>query len=486
MAAIEPHDLDAEGVVLSMVMLNAEALDRVRDIVTSEDFYSDANRQIYAAALALDARGDLIDAVSIAGYLRSVDRLSQVGGTPYLIQITDMVPATAHFEQHALTVARHAKRRRVRRLAISVAIEALDPDASDVDEWAQSVEARVFEAVGENRQANTISTAADLGQMVSDEILANQGDEQMRELLALGAPISTGLQGLDRRLGGGLRPGTFWVVAGRPGMGKTSVVMGIATHIAQQGIGVHFCSLEMYREQVARRFISQVARVNMDHMLSMENNGAKIDDRVLDRVLKAIGGFKKLPITIDDRPKMTMAQVASSFRRGARQLLRDYNTERVGMLIVDYLQIMNHDQRLGETETTAIGRTTAECVAFAKKHRIVLVAISQFNRDGDTSRPKLSDLRGSGAIEQDAFGVISVYREDEAKQRDYRDPDRDHIAELGVLKVRAGGSVGVERCRFDGPTQRFFDDTALQYSSAQERRLAQTADGVSDGFQTGF
>jgi replicative DNA helicase len=466
---VPPNDLDAEAAVLSATLLSAEAFDRVQEVLLPEHFYADANRRIFEAVLDLQSTGKPVDLVSVAGWLRDRERLAQVGGTPYLAQLADATPAVAHVAR----VIREKWRLR-QTIATCQQYAALGySEAGDVQVFVDQVEQAVFD-IARIPEGSTIVPVKDAIHGAF-QILA---EAARRGGAITGTP--TGFTRLDRQIAG-LHPGDLYIVAGRPGMGKTSLVLNMAVNVAmprrralddsddpyaeaeveEPGDGVAFFSLEMPREQLASRLLAVEARVDVARIRSGD---MRRED--WNKLTDAAARLGRLPIWLDDTPALTLLDLRAKIRRLQADLKRvdgAGGVKKLGLVAVDYLQLMQgrRDAPSREQEISELSRGLKQ---LAKEMQVPVLALSQLNRSVETratkdKRPQLSDLRESGAIEQDADTIVFIYR-DEYYFRD--SPDRG-IAELIIAKQRNGptGSVKVkftsEYTRFDNLAEGEYD-----------------------------
>ena len=452
---VPPSDLDAEAAVLSAILLSAQAMDEIA-FFEAKHFYADANRLIYQAATELRAEGRPIDIVSVAGYLRDRERLQHAGGTPYLAQLSDATPAVAHIADHARTIVRKWELRQVIALAQSIAAEGYS-DVGDVDDWKQSVDARMFATT---RSQDREDRLVILGDATRDAITVMQARSLRKGLVLTG--VTTGLPTLDARLGG-LEASRAYVIAARPGIGKTAAATGIALACAKNphpenpeglGDGVVFISVEMPRQQIAFRVLSQISRIDSVKLIR-----GRITSEDWERVMETQLKIMRLPVVIEDSSDHTPSSIRAAFRMGQRRLWDRYGKQlKVKLCAIDYLQLLSarsmSDNR--EQEIAAIARG---CKAMAKDEDIAVLELAQVNRDCEKrpdKRPMLSDLRESGAIEQDADCVIFLYREDYYRPKGQ---DKDDKAEFIVSKLRDNGGPGIVHVRFNPKTVQFYEDS---------------------------
>jgi replicative DNA helicase len=459
-----PHDLDAEAAVLSAILLDRDALDRVLEVLKPEHFYSEANARIFQAAQRLAADLMPIDMVSVASWLRDREWLQKVGGTAYLARIADATPAVGHVGAHAKVV--HEKWRK--REAITLCQRTTAELYGDCGDFQAFI-------VGHAEQVDTIAQGGETRrQLVSASDVLQDVFKTIRDAAERGVRItgiSTGYERLDARTAG-LHEGDLTIVAARPGMGKTSFVLNIAVNVAsprvvtvpprdgvgpstehsERGDGVCVFSLEMPREQLATRMVCSEGRVDLGLVRQglLQNSDWK-------KLTEAASFLSTLPIWIDDTPAINLAVLRSKIRRKQAEYNRDATdtqpARRVGLVMVDYLQLMKgrEDVNSREQEISEISRGLK---ALAKELGLPIIALSQLNRAVETrgkdKHPQLSDLRESGAIEQDADNIIFITRPD------YYDPQTDQkgIADLDIAKQR-NGPTGRIKLRFSASCTRF-------------------------------
>lgn len=440
-----PHDLEAEAAVLSAVVLDETALDKVEDILRPEHFYSEAHRRIYEAAQALRAAGSPVDMVQAMTWLRDRDRLAQVGGAAYLTEVVNAAPAVANVRAYAETVVDKAMARRV----ISVCQTFTAVGYSDYGSAMEYV-GNLARDVNEIAMAgDTAATSSTIGVIIADNVRA----------AAAAADKGTGVLGLptgfDRydRLTSGLHDGELTVVAARPGMGKTSLVLQMAITVAggEDADGhpnaVGFFSLEMPRAQIGMRSLCCQGKVDVARF-----RAGMLNDTDWSRLQNAASALNGRALTVDDQGGISLVQLRAKARRMMSEAI--LAGQRLRLLVIDYLQLMGGSgkEQNREQEISEISRGLK---ALAKELGLPIIALSQLNRAVETrgeknKRPILSDLRESGAIEQDADNVCFIYRDDYYNKDS---PDRN-LAELILAKQRNGPNDTV-KVRFDGQYTRF-------------------------------
>lgn len=424
-AAAEPSDLEAERALLGAILLGEQwgqsVLPAVSAIVRRADFYSPACALVFEAIESIAARvGETIDAVTLASELRSRDRLNAAGGLQYLGSLIDHATSPATAEQHARLVADAAHRRRV----IAAAREAIDHATRGGRSWAGDVSKRLGAALDSRADSVPALTLRDRVGVVADRMALR------RSAGASERGLSTGLRALDRMTPGGLLPGQLIVLAGRPGLGKTSLFLQLALHAASAGKGAALLfSLEMDPDELVERALC--ARALVDSARAAEGQLSESD---ADAILEAVPQLERLPVLFDPRSRLRMADVRA-------RVLSLRSREPLAFVGLDYLQLLEDDSS-ADTREEAIASATRECKLLAKEAGVPLLLLSQFNRanEKDKRPPRISDLRGSGAIEQDADKVWMIHSE-------APDEDAEPEVEIIVGKQRKGPK-GPARVRF--------------------------------------
>jgi len=434
---LPPHSLDTEAAVLSALLLHPDAIAEVEPVVSPADFYASANRTIAETIWALDAAGDPVDVSTVAHRLHVHGKLDAVGGAPYLGQIIDATPAVAHVEAHARIVADLAAVRRVQAACATVRAGGFG-DLADVPTWLASAERQLGEALDRREVAETQAT-------VSEAAAAEYTELSKRDAPRDIVGLPTGIPGLDRTLRG-LQDGNLYIDAARPGVGKTALAGQIALHVAprlaREGRAVFFASLEMPRGQLMQRLLTQQSGVSHDAVVTRRIAGS--DWGPLANAVEQIGA---MPIVLDDRSGIGPHQLRSAVRRGMRRLP---GNPRPGLVIVDYLQLMATPGGRGRNQTREdeVAGFSRALATMAKEWSCPVLALSQLNRDSTKTgrRPQLSDLRESGAIEQDAYAVLFLHALDDGGAR-----------ELIVAKHR-NGDTGIVRARYMGEVLRLREE----------------------------
>ena len=456
---VPPNDLDAEGVVLSAIMLDKAALDICREWVRPADFFADANRRIYEAACELESEGKVPTVPAVAGFLRDRGVLNQVGGTPYLAQLCDATPSFAHVDQFAKRIAEKARLRAVIATCSTFAAEGYG-DVGDVPEWLQTVEARVYEVTQQGHRDETMTLLGEAARETLDTARA------MRDRKGGITGYSTGIFWFDK-LTDGLHPGNLYTLAARPGQGKTALAMQIAAHVARGSQAQRWCaaqprrlvvfvSIEMPKAQLVPRVLAQDSNIDAKMIAR-----GKLTDQQWKDLAASVERCGKMPMAIDEAGTQTLASIRSSVRRGLARLRKKFGDLPIGLIVVDYIQIVSGDdaskRRNKENEISEISGGLRR---MAKEFACPLLMLSQLNRECEKrpdKRPLLSDLRDSGSIEQDSFGVFFLYRDDLYKKES---EPLDGSAEILVRKIRQNGTTGVAHLRFTGETMNFYHEQA--------------------------
>ena len=432
---LPPQNVDAEQSVLGAIMLDKNAIINAADILVGDDFYKPAHSKIYEAMLALYEKREPIDILSVTEKLKSENVLKAVGGQSYLTQLIDAVPSAAHVEHYAKIV----KEKKVLRDLIKTSAEITEDafsSANDVDDILDAIEQKIF-AISQRSFSQKFSPLKDELKGAFERIeRLHSGEGAMR-----GVP--TGFAGLDNMLSG-FQKSDLVILGARPSLGKTSLALDIARHVAvKENIPVGIFSLEMSREQIVDRLISSEAQIPLWEL----RTGRLKADEDFGLIQHALDHLSRAPVYIDDSPSPTVLQMRSM----ARRLQAEHG---LGLIVVDYLQLIQprmHSDNIVQ-QVTEFSRGLK---SMARELNVPVLALSQLSREvdkRDNKRPRLSDLRESGSIEQDADVVMFIYRKD----RNVANPgmEDDDTAEIIVAKHR-NGPVGTVKLKFD-PTKASF------------------------------
>lgn len=442
---VPPHSVEAEQAVLGGLMLDNNTWDTVADRITAEDFYRRDHQLIFTAIAELAGRSEPSDAVTLAEYLDRAGVQGETGGLAYLASLVQDTPSAANIRAYAEIVRERAQMRRLIRVGGEIAASVYDNEGRTASELVDEAERRVFEIAEAGRKVGSgfVPLVQILGPTIDliDKRHQNQG--------AL-TGVSTGFTELDR-MTAGLQPGDLIVIAGRPSMGKTTLAINIAENAAiSAGTRVAVFSMEMSREQLALRMISSLGRVNQSHLRT-----GMFGDQEWSCINSAISLMKNAPIFIDDTGALTPTEI----RARARRLKREHG---LGLIVVDYLQLM---QVAGtkENRATEISEISRSLKALAKELSVPVIALSQLNRSVEQrqeKKPVMSDLRESGAIEQDADLIMMIYREEVYDQN----TTRKGIADIIIAKQR-NGPIGDVALTFLGEYTKFENFAPESYGS---------------------
>ena len=430
-----PHDIEAEEAVLGSLLIDGECVARLSSL-KGEDFYRERNRICFDAALALFQRDQAVDQVTLAGELARTERLDLVGGMAYLSHLVSITPTSVHAEDYAQIISRTSNMRRLIDAGNRI-VELGYGDTEDLEATMRQAEDALFTVRGPGQSQGFVALRE-----IYDQYLQEQASAAADPEFA-GMPIMSGFPDLDECLGG-LQRADLVILGARPSMGKSSLAVNMAVNAAKSGQTCGVFSLEMTREQLAMRILASEAGID-SHRLRLGLYTHLEENRIID----SIGSLSDLPVFIDDTPYQGMVEMRGKARRLALE-------QGLDLLVVDYLQLVQGKQRWGQSnrvqEITEISR---ELKVLASDLRVALIACSQLNRmveNRPNNRPRLSDLRDSGSIEQDADVVMFIHREDiytTEEEWTQMHPGQEYpknIAELIIAKHRKGptGSIHLE------------------------------------------
>ncbi len=435
---IPPHSIEAEQSVLGGLLLDNTAYDRIADIIAEGDFYRDEHRRIFRQISKLLERGKPADAVTVAESLDLAGEAKETGGLAYLGELAANTPSAANIRRYAEIVRERAVLRQLVTVGDEIAGSALNPLGRDPKQLLDEAEAKVF-AIAEGGLQKK-------GDFQHINPLLMQVVERVQELHDRDNPsdvtgIPTGYHDLDSRTSG-LQPGDLLIIAGRPSMGKTAFALNIAEHVALEvGLPVAVFSMEMGGTQLAMRMLSSVGKLNAQNVRT-----GRLTNDDWQRLTFALGKMHEAPMYIDETPALNPIDLRARSRRLYRQC------GKLGLIVIDYLQLMSSAGQ-GENRATEISEISRSLKGLAKELNVPVVALSQLNRSLEqrpNKRPVMSDLRESGAIEQDADVIMFIYR-DEVYNPDT--PDKG-TAEIIIGKQR-NGPIGTVRLTFVGEYTRF-------------------------------
>ncbi|CUT17902.1 MULTISPECIES: replicative DNA helicase [Candidatus Ichthyocystis] len=436
---IPPHSVDAEQAVLGGLMLDSSVWDKVVDVLSESDFYRDDHRLIFSHIMKMIDLSRPIDLVTVSESLERSDHLEHVGGVAYLAAVTKNTPSAANIRHYAEIVRDRAILRRLITLSSEIAELAFHPRGRVASDILDESERKIFEIA--ERGGKGFTGFTDI-QVVLDEVM-----ERLQEIQESGPSNITGVPAgyadLDE-MTSGFQPGDLIIIAGRPSMGKTAFSLNIAEYVAvQQMLPVGIFSMEMSNTQLAMRMISSMSRLNQRKV-----RNAQLTNDEWERLVTSFGLLKDAPIYIDESAALNSYEVRARVRR----LHRHYGGK-LGLVIVDYLQLMSSTGSQSDTRATAVSEISRSLKALAKEVNCPVIALSQLSRrveERGDKRPQMNDLRESGAIEQDADLILMLYR-DEYYNRDSREKG---VCEVIIGKQR-NGPVGTVRLHFSGDITRF-------------------------------
>lgn len=445
---VPPHSIQAEQSVLGGLMLDNQTWDSVADKVVETDFYRRDHQLIFRAIAQLAEKQDPFDVVTLSEVLESTGELKDVGGLAYLGMLAKDTPSAANIVAYANIVRDRSVLRQLIHIGTEISDSAFSTEGRETADLLENAERKVFE-IAEQRQRGQ-------GGFSSIKSLLAKAVDKIETLYELDGDItgaSTGFTDLDEKTSG-LQPADLIIVAGRPSMGKTTIAMNMAENVAlKSGMPVAVFSMEMPGEALAMRMMSSLGRIDQHKVRT-----GKLDDDDWPRLTSAINLLAETKLFIDDTPALTPTEVRSR----ARRLTREHG--QLGLIVLDYLQLMQSPSS-GENRVQQISDISRGLKALAKEMNVPVIALSQLNRNLEqrpNKRPVMSDLRESGAIEQDADLIIFVYR-DEVYNED--SPDKG-IAEVIIGKQR-NGPLGTVRLTFLGQYTRF-ENFAGVYSGSED------------------
>ncbi|MCH9799600.1 MAG: replicative DNA helicase [Betaproteobacteria bacterium] len=445
---LPPHSIEAEQSVIGGLLLENEALDKVADILNADDFYQHDHKIIYQHIARLIERNRPADIVTVAESLENTAELASVGGIAYLGSLAQNTPTAANIRRYAEIVRERAIMRKLVTVGSDIAGSAFSPNGRDAQQLLDEAEAKIFQiAESGNKNNEGFQDIKELLPQVAEKIDELFSREDQSEVTG----IPTGFTDLDR-MTSGLHGGDLIIVAGRPSMGKTAFSINMAENVAlDTGLPVAVFSMEMGATQLATRMIGSVGRLDQHRMRT-----GRLEDEDWEKLTTALGKLNEAPIFIDEGAGLSSFDVRARARRLHRQ------TGKLGLIVVDYLQLMAAPAGTrSENRATEISEISRSLKALAKELDVPVVALSQLNRGLEQrpdKRPVMSDLRESGAIEQDADLILFIYR-DEVYNPDSEDKG---TAEIIVGKQR-NGPIGRVRLTFIGQHTRFEDFANANY-----------------------
>jgi len=445
---LPPHSVEAEQSVLGGILLDTSAWDKIVDLISERDFYRFEHRLIYRHIAQLTDHAKPVDVITVAESLEGNAELDKAGGLSYLGSLAQNVPSAANIRRYAEIVRERSIMRKLAEVGSDIATSAYNPAGRDADQLLDEAESRVFEIAeaGERGRQGFVHIPPLLSKVV-ERIETLYGRDGSSDVTG----IATGFTDLDR-MTSGMQPGELIIVAGRPSMGKTAFAINIAEHVALEGAKpVAIFSMEMGGTQLAMRMIGSVGLLNQ-HTLRT----GKLEDDDWSRMTHALGRLNDAPIFIDETAALNALELRSRARRLHRQ------NDGLGLIVVDYLQLMSaSSNKASENRATEISEISRSLKALAKELQVPVMALSQLNRSLEqrpNKRPMMSDLRESGAIEQDADLILFIYR-DEVYNPDSPDKGKAEI----IIGKQRNGPIGKVELTFRGEYTRFDNYASAQY-----------------------
>ena len=435
---IPPHSIEAESSVLGGLLLDNGAWDRVGDLLTEGDFYRYEHKLVYTAIYTLVNASRPADVITVYEQLQTLGKAEEIGGLGYLNALAQYVPSASNIRRYAEIVRERAILRKLVTASDEIATNAFNTQGRAVAQVLDEAEQKIFN-IGEegSRMKQGFQSMDQLAVILMDRV-----DEMSRNQNDI-TGVPTGFVDFDR-MTSGLQPGDLVVLAARPSMGKTALAINIAEHVAlHEGLPVAVFSMEMGASQLAVRIVGSIGRIDQGHLRT-----GKLNDDEWPRLTEAIEKLRKVSLHIDETPGLTPSELRANARRLSRQC------GKLGLIVVDYLQLMSGSNNSnGDNRATEIGEISRGLKMLAKELQCPVIALSQLNRSVEQrtdKRPMMSDLRESGAIEQDADVIMFIYRDD-YYNKESKEPG---VAEIIIGKQR-NGPTGTVKLAFLKPLTKF-------------------------------
>ncbi|MBN9371373.1 replicative DNA helicase [Hydrogenophaga sp. YM1] len=436
---VPPHSIEAESSVLGGLLLDNGAWDRVADLLNDSDFYRYEHRLTYSAIAALVNASKPADVVTVFEHLQNLGKADEAGGLAYLNSLAQYVPSAANIRRYAEIVRERAVLRKLVAASDEIATSAFNPQGKPVAKILDEAEQKIFK-IGEegSRMKEGFQSMDRLVVELLDRV------QEMADNPQDVTGVPTGFIDLDR-MTAGLQGGDLIVLAARPSMGKTAFAINIAEHVAlNEGLPVAVFSMEMGAAQLAVRIVGSIGRINQGHLRT-----GKLTDDEWPRLTEAIEKLRNVSLHIDETPGLTPSELRANARRLAR------TCGKLGLIVVDYLQLMSGSSSDGgDNRATELGEISRGLKMLAKELQCPVIALSQLNRSVEQrtdKRPMMSDLRESGAIEQDADIIMFIYRDEYYTKDACKEPG---VAEIIIGKQR-NGPTGTVKLAFLNMLTRF-------------------------------
>ncbi|CAK7037089.1 Replicative DNA helicase [Saezia sanguinis] len=436
---VPPHSIEAEQSVLGGLLVENDAWDRCGDLISENDFYRYEHRQIFSAIAQLINASKPADVITVFEHLQNLGKAEECGGLPYLNALAQSVPSAANIRRYAEIVRERAILRKLVAASDEIATNAMSPQGRPVAQILDDAEQKIF-GIGEE------GSRMKAGFQSMDKLVVDLLDRvtEMAENPNDVTGVHSGFYDYDR-MTAGMQPGDLIVLAARPSMGKTALALNIAEHVAvEERLPVAVFSMEMGAAQLTLRLVGSLGRIDQGNLRT-----GKLRNDEWARLSETVEKMRDIDMFIDETPGLT----PSELRANARRLARKFG--RLGLIVVDYLQLMSGSSGGGdENRATELGEISRGLKSLAKELQCPVLALSQLNRSVEQrtdKRPMMSDLRESGAIEQDADVIIFIYRDDYYHKEQSKDPG---VAEIIIAKQR-NGPTGTVRLAFLKPLTRF-------------------------------
>ncbi|WP_332774810.1 replicative DNA helicase [Polaromonas sp.] len=420
---VPPHSIEGESSVLGGLLLDNGAWDRVGDLLTDQDFYRHEHQLIYAAVGALINATKPADVITVYEHLQNLGKADEVGGLSYLNSLAQYVPSASNIRRYAEIVRERSILRKLVAASDEIATNAFSPQGKDVATILDEAEQKIFK-IGEqgSRMKEGFQSMDTLVVSLLDRV--TEMSENPNDITG----VPTGFYDLDRQTSG-FQAGDLIILAARPSMGKTALAINIAEHVAlNEGLPVAVFSMEMGASQLAVRIVGSIGRIDQGHLRT-----GKLTDEEWPRLTEAIEKLRNISLHIDETPGLTVSELRANARRLARQC------GKLGLIVVDYLQLMSVSSSMSEeNRATAVGEISRGLKMLAKELQCPVIALSQLSRGVEArtdKRPMMSDLRESGAIEQDADVIMFIYRDEYYTKDACKEPG---VAEVIISKQRNG------------------------------------------------
>jgi replicative DNA helicase len=448
---IPPNDPNAEKIVLSAMVQFSEHLESCLPLLSEECFYVHAHKDIFKAIYAIHKNNHTLDIASLIGQLNDTKRLEPVGGIQFVTDLVCFSPTVPNPEKVAKRLVYKKKQREMLSCLSQLLAEAY-VNQENVPKWTDSVQQRIYGVSTENVDKKWSFDLNELSILLAQRLAGN--------IPPAPAPISYGLTDLDNSTNGGARPGELVIIAGRPGMGKSALALGIAQHITKNGHGVAYFSLEMQAEALLYRFVSSYAKVPSSVIKSAVEGKPILRPGHADQIIESLIKFKEFPMQINEKPGISCSYIRSELRKFS---VKYHPGKTLKAVFVDYVQLMNSDEKIESREQQVAG-ITRQLKEIAKEFNCVVYACAQLNRKSEERsdrRPQLSDLRESGAIEQDADVVLFPFRQAYAMraQNGMQQTNKEE-AEIIIAKQREGAPGTVKVCYV--PRSSSFEDAEFE------------------------